>query len=209
VIALASPNDPTGELLSAAELSRLLEGLPEGVAVLLDESLVEFADSQPVDSSLDLLEHHPQLLVFRSFSKAWGLAGLRIGYALGAPGSEELLAELAPDLGVSEVSQAGALEALRSCSELVAERVRLISAERVALSTALRERHFEVTDSQANFLWVAHPTVDGGELVTRLARAGVLVASGDALGEPRHVRISLRDAACSERLLGALDKALL
>ena len=73
---------------------------------------------------------HPRLLVFRSFSKAWGLAGLRIGYALGAPGSEELLAELAPDLGVSEVSQAGALEALRSCSELVAERVRQICAER-------------------------------------------------------------------------------
>jgi histidinol-phosphate aminotransferase len=209
VIALASPNDPTGELLSAAELSRLLDGLPEGVAVLLDESLVEFADAQPNDSSLALLERHPRLLVFRSFSKAWGLAGLRVGYALGGPGSEELLAELAPDLGVSEVSQAGALEALRKCSDLVAERVRLIADERVALSAALRERHFEVPDSQANFLWVAHPTVDGGELVARLARAGVLVAGGDALGEPRHVRISLRDAACSERLLKALDKALL
>jgi histidinol-phosphate aminotransferase len=208
VVALASPNDPTGALLPAAELSRLLEGLPERVAVLLDESLVEFADAQPTDSSLELLEHHPRLLVFRSFSKAWGLAGLRIGYALGAPGSEDLLAELAPDLGVSEVSQAGALEALRSCSELLVERVRLISAERVALTAALRERSFEVTDSQANFLWAAHPSLDGGELVARLARAGVLVAGGDALGESRHVRIGLRDAACSERLLGALDKAL-
>jgi histidinol-phosphate aminotransferase len=210
VIALASPNDPTGELLPTGELARLLDGLPDGVAVLLDESLVEFADAaQPTDSSLQLLEHHPRLLVFRSFSKAWGLAGLRIGYALGAPGSEALLAELAPDLGVSEVSQAGALEALRSCSELVAERVRQVSAERVALTAALRERRFEVTDSQANFLWVAHPSVDGGELVARLARAGVLVAGGDALGEARHVRIALRDAASSERLLGALDKALL
>jgi histidinol-phosphate aminotransferase len=209
VIALASPNDPTGALLPAAELSRLLDGLPEGVAVLLDESLVEFADAQPTDSSLELLEHHPRLLVFRSFSKAWGLAGLRVGYALGAPGSEDLLAELAPDLGVSEVSQAGALEALRSCSELLAERVGLICAERVTLTAALRERSFEVTDSQANFLWAAHPSLDGGELVARLARAGVLVAGGDALGEPRHVRISVRDAACSERLLGALDKALL
>jgi histidinol-phosphate aminotransferase len=209
VIALASPNDPTGALLPAAELSRLLEGLPEGVAVLLDESLVEFADAQPTDSSLALLEEHPRLLVFRSFSKAWGLAGLRVGYALGGPGSEDLLAELAPDLGVSEVSQAGALEALRRCSDLVAERVRLISEERVSLTAALRERHFEVADSQANFLWVAHPTVDGGELLARLARAGVLVAGGDALGAPRHVRIGLRDAACSERLLKALDKALL
>ena len=206
VIALASPNDPTGELLPATELSRLLEGIPEGVAVLLDESLVEFADAQPVNSSLELLVDHPRLLVFRSFSKAWGLAGLRVGYALGAPGSEDLLAELAPDLGVSEVSQAGALEALRSCSELLAERVLLISAERTSLTAALRERGFEVADSQANFLWAAHPSIDGGELVGRLARAGILIASGDALGEPHHVRIGLRDAACSERLLGALDK---
>jgi histidinol-phosphate aminotransferase len=209
VIALASPNDPTGGLLRAAELSRLLEGLPDGVAVLLDESLVEFADAQPTDSSLQLLERHPRLLVFRSFSKAWGLAGLRVGYALGGPGSEELLAELAPDLGVSEISQAGTGEALRSCSELLAERVRDVSRERVSLTAALRERHFEVADSQANFLWVAHPTVDSGELLARLARAGVLVAGGEALGEPRHVRIGLRDAACSERLLQALDKALL
>jgi histidinol-phosphate/aromatic aminotransferase/cobyric acid decarboxylase-like protein len=209
VVALASPNDPTGELLSAAELERLLAGLPDDVAVLLDESLVEFSDAQSTDTSLRLLEDHPRLLVFRSFSKAWGLAGLRVGYALGAPGSEELLAELAPDLGVSEVSQAGALEALRSCSELLATRVGMVSAERVALTAALRERGFDVTDSQANFLWAAHPSLDGGELVARLARAGVLVAAGDALGEPRHVRIGVCDTACSERLLSALDKALL
>ena len=131
VMAIASPNDPTGELLPAAELKRLLDGLPDGVAVLLDESLVEFADAQPIDSSLALLEEHPRLIVFRSFSKAWGLAGLRVGYALGGPGSEELLAELEPDLGVSEVSQAGALEALRSCSELLARRVAGICRERV------------------------------------------------------------------------------
>ena len=101
MVALASPNDPTGELLATDELERLLDGLPDGVAVLLDESLVEFADAQPIDSSLGLLEDHPRLLVFRSFSKAWGLAGLRCGYAVGGPGSEELLAELEPDLGVS------------------------------------------------------------------------------------------------------------
>ena len=68
VIALASPNDPTGELVHSAELRRLLEGVPDGVAVLLDESLVDFADAQPSNSSLALLESHPRLLVFRSFS---------------------------------------------------------------------------------------------------------------------------------------------
>jgi histidinol-phosphate aminotransferase len=208
VIALASPNDPTGELLPAAELERLLEGLPDDVAVLLDESLVEFADLEPSSASLALLEDHPRLLVFRSFSKAWGLAGLRIGYALGAPGAGDLLAELEPDLGVSEISQAGALEALRSCSELIDRRVRTICEERPRLTAQLRERGFDVADSQANFVWAAHPAVDGGELAARLARAGVLVAGGAALGEPRHARISIRSAAASQRLVDAIDKAL-
>lgn len=208
VVALASPNDPTGELLPTSELERLLAGLPEEIGVLLDESLVEFSDAQPIDSSLALLERHPRLLVFRSFSKAWGLAGLRCGYALGGPGSEELLAELEPDLGVSEISQAGALEALHSCTEMIAKRAKRVAAERTRLTTALRQRHFEVADSQANFLWVAHPTVDGAKLAARLERAGILVAAGGALGEPRHMRISIRDETASTRLLSALDRAL-
>ncbi|MCW3056981.1 MAG: hypothetical protein JWO21_950 [Solirubrobacterales bacterium] len=208
VIALASPNDPTGELLAAAELERLLEGLPDGVAVLLDESLVEFADAQPTSASLELLAEHPRLLIFRSFSKAWGLAGLRIGYAIGAPGSGDVLSELEADLGVSEISQAGALEALRSCTELVERHVGAIREQRPHLTAELRRRGFEVADSQANFLWAAHPALDGAELAARLARAGVLVAAGDALGEPRHVRMGLRSRAASDRLLDAIDKAL-
>jgi histidinol-phosphate aminotransferase len=208
VIALASPNDPTGELLAAGELQRLLQGLPDGVAVLLDESLVEFSDAQPRNASLELLDQHPRLLVFRSFSKAWGLAGLRIGYAIGGPRSADLLAELEPDLGVSEVSQAGALEALRSCSELLERRMRELCVERPRLSAELRRRGFEVANSQANFVWTAHPRLAGGQLSTRLAQAGVLVASGDALGEPRYVRIAVHRASSSDRLLGAIDKIL-
>ncbi len=208
VVALASPNDPTGELLVAAELERLLQGLPEGIAVLLDEALVDFADAQPTDASLKLLEAHPRLLVFRSFSKAWGLAGLRVGYAMGGPGSEELLTELEPDLGVSELSQAGALEALRSGAKPLARHVQSVCEERPLLSAQLRERGFEVTDSQANFLWVAHQRLDGAELAARMARAGVLVAAGAGLDEPRHVRIALRNAAATARVLSAVDKAL-
>lgn len=207
-IAIASPNDPTGELLAAEELRRLMEGLPDGVGVLLDESLVDFAGAQPTDSSLRLAEEHPRLLVFRTFSKAWGLAGLRIGYAIGGPGSGELLAELEPDLGVSELSQAGALEALKSCEEIARRRVATVREQRPILTAALRERGFEVADSQANFLWFAHPEIDGAELATRLSRAGVLVAAGDALGEPRHVRAAIVSAIAGTRLLDALDKAL-
>ncbi len=207
VVALASPNDPTGELLAVDEIKRLLAGLPDGVGVLLDECLIEFADKQPTEASLALLEEHPHLIVFRSFSKAHGLAGLRVGYAIGGPGSEELLTELEPDLGVSEVAQAGALEELHSGEAMMARRVRGVCEERAYLTEELRKRHFEVADSQANFLWIAHPTLEGGELSARLARTGVLVAAGAALGEPRHIRASLRNRAASDRLLDALDKA--
>ncbi|MEA2208958.1 MAG: histidinol-phosphate aminotransferase [Solirubrobacteraceae bacterium] len=208
VIALANPNDPTGELVAASELERLFDGLPENVAVLLDEALVEFVDAQARDVSLKLLERHPRLLVFRSFSKAWGLAGLRVGYAIGGPRSQALMAELDPDLGVSEVSQAGALEALRTCSELLERHVQTVCEERPRVIAGLREREFEVTDSQANFVWAAHPQLSGAEIASRLALSGVLVAEGDALGEPEHVRIAVHRPASTTRLLAAVDKAL-
>jgi histidinol-phosphate aminotransferase len=207
-IALASPDDPSGELFARDDLERLLAGLPDGVAVLLDEALVDFSDAQPVTSSLELLQRYPRLLVFRSFSKAWGLAGLRIGYVIGGPGSGELLAELDPDLGVSELSQAGALEALRSCSALVDERIATICAERPRVIAGLRALGFDVSDSQANFVWAAHPDLPGSELAARLAQTGVLVAAGDALGEPQHVRIALRSQRASDRLLDAIEKSI-
>jgi histidinol-phosphate aminotransferase len=176
--------------------------------VLLDEALVEFADAQPAASSIALLERYPRLFVFRSFSKAWGLAGLRVGYAVGGPRSQELLAELDPDLGVSEVSQAGALEALRTCRDLLDRHVQNIRSERPRLIGELRERGFTVTDSQANFVWAAHPDVGGADLAARLAQSGVLVAEGDALGEPQYVRIAVRDSKASTRLLAAIEKSL-
>ena len=184
VIAIASPNDPTGELLATAELERLLAGLPDDVAVLLDESLVEFSDAQPVNSSLALRRSTRGCSSCAASPRPGAWPGLRVGYAIGGPGSEELLAELQPDLGVSEVSQAGALEALRSCSEIVARRVAAVSRERTAVTAGLRERGFDVADSQANFVWAAHPAIEGGELSARLARAGILVAGGAALGSP-------------------------
>ncbi len=125
-----------------------------------------------------------------------------------APRSQALLSELEPDLGVSEVSQAGALEALRTCSELLERHVQTIREQRPRLIDALRERGFDVSDSQANFVWAAHPDLSGGELAARLEQAGILIAEGDALGEPRHVRIAIRNAAATARLLSAIEKAL-
>lgn len=205
VIALASPNDPTGELMEEAELAHLLERLPETVALLLDESLIEYARPSAQDASLGLLERFPRMLVFRSFSKAWGLAGLRCGYVIGGPGAESLLVELGPEQGISELTQAAALETLRTCTGLVRRRTETVAKQRAALTEELRKRGLQVADSQANFLWVAHPRMSGGELSARLAESGVLVAPGAPLGKPSHVRITVREKPAADRLLSALD----
>jgi len=208
VVALCNPNDPTGELLGVEEIRALLDALPERVIVLLDEALREFVDAEPVDAALELLQEHPRLIVFRSFSKAWGLAGLRCGYALGGPGAEELLEQLEPDLGVNELAVAGALEALRSSTPMVARRVKALAAERASLTDELLARDLEVTRSQANFLWAALPGVDGTELTARLERHRVQVAPGGVLGDPDHIRVALLDPASGDRFLRALDQAM-
>jgi histidinol-phosphate aminotransferase len=193
IVTLCSPNDPTGELLGLDAVRRIVEETPERVVVLLDEALVDFVDPgvQDRDASLALLEDHPRLLVFRTFSKAWGLAGLRCGYAIGGPGAEPLLERLEPELGLNELAQAGALEALRSSVDLVARRGRTIAANRASLTRTCRELGYDLPDSQANVLWLALDGVDGPELSARLERGHVIAASGGPLGEPRRVRLTV------------------
>jgi histidinol-phosphate aminotransferase len=207
LVALCNPNDPTGELLGVGELARLLEALPERVVVLLDEALRDFADAEPVDATLALLERFPRLLIFRTFSKAWGLAGLRCGYALGGPGAEPLLEQLAPELGVNELAQAGALEAVRTVGGVVDRRRATIAAHREQLTAALRERGHDVGASQANVLWLPAPGPHGAaDLAARLDRSGIVVQTGTGVGAPDRVRLTVPHLPEHvERLLRALD----
>jgi histidinol-phosphate aminotransferase len=192
LVALCNPNDPTGELLGVDELRRLLGALPERVVVLLDEALRDFASAEELDATLALLDEFPRLLIFRTFSKAWGLAGLRCGYALGGPGAEPLLEQLAPELGVNELAQAGALEAVRTGAGRVARRVDAIAQQRAVLTDALRERGVELGASQANILWIPAPGPHGGaDLAAALARSGIVVQTGTGVGAPDRVRVTV------------------
>lgn len=207
-IALCNPNDPTGEHLRGGALRQLLDALPERVSLLLDEALADFVTAERADASLALLDDHPRLLVFRSFSKVYGLAGLRVGYALGSPGSEQLLARIAPELGVGLPSQVGALMALRRCDAQVAQRRAAVAAERERLLDALHELPLDAGPSEANVLWLAPTGLSGAELAVRLQRNGVLVQSGAGVGDERHVRVTVQSPAATERLLDALRTAL-
>jgi histidinol-phosphate aminotransferase len=204
LVALCNPNDPTGELMLVDELRSLLAALPERVVVLLDEALRDFVDAEDRDAALALAGEFPRLLVFRTFSKAWGLAGLRVGYAVGGPGAEPLLEQLAPELGIDELAHAGALEALRHAEGVVAHRTATVAAERARLIPALRELGLEVAASQANVVWLRAESVRGAELARRLERHGVIVAPGGPLGDADRVRAAVQGAEASDRLLRAL-----
>jgi histidinol-phosphate aminotransferase len=208
IVALCNPNDPTGELLGAGELNALLAELPERVVVLLDEALRDFADAEERDAALRLTDAHPRLLVVRTFSKAWGLAGLRCGYAVGGPGSGPLLERLAPDLGPNELAVTGVLEALRSAGRTVAGRAAAVAGERRRLDAALRALPVDAAPSQANVVWLAAHGLDGVELARRLERHAVLVAPGGPLGDPGHVRVALSRPEATDRLLRALEHSL-
>ncbi|HEX6388003.1 MAG TPA: aminotransferase class I/II-fold pyridoxal phosphate-dependent enzyme [Solirubrobacteraceae bacterium] len=205
VVALCNPNDPTGELLDVDALDALLGALPARVVVLLDEALRDYADAEPLDATLPLLERHPRLLIFRTFSKAWGLAGLRVGYAIGGPGAEPLLEHLEPELGLDELAQAGALAAVRQLPSLAHDRGRAIAASRRELLEAARAAGLDATPSQTNALWLSRAETPGAALAADLARRGVIVADGARLGDDAHVRMSVpaREHELA-RTLGAL-----
>jgi histidinol-phosphate aminotransferase len=208
VLVVCNPTDPTGEHLRAGELDELLRGLPEHVTVLVDEALVDFVDDEPGGGTLALLDDHPRLLLFRTFSKVYGLAGLRVGYAVGAEGSGSLLRSLAPPLGLAEPQHAGALEALHACAGQVAARREQVVVERRRLLDELTSLPVNATPSQANVLWLRAPGMTGLELVDKLRRGGVVVAPGAAVGANEHVRAAIQSRAASERLMQALRSAL-
>jgi histidinol-phosphate aminotransferase len=208
LLVICNPNDPTGEHLDAEALAGMLERLPERVVVILDEALVDYADAQPLDASLELLERFERLVVLRSFSKAWGLAGMRCGYAVGAQGAEPLLERVEPALGIGAATEAGALQSLRCAGQMVAERVGTVISERERLTAAIRELGVDVTPSQANLLWLRAPGMSGDQLTGRLRDGAVIVQPGSPLGADDHIRAAIQRPEAGDRLLSALEAAL-
>ncbi len=204
-VVICNPNDPTGDHMRADELGALLSALPEHVHVLLDEALVHFQDVEEVDACLRLVEAFPRLLVVRTFSKAYGLSGLRAGYAVSSDAA--LLAAVAPVLGVNALTQAAVEHALRTGDAEIERRRQAVMRERARLLEALAELPVDVSPSQANFVWLAAHGLSGVELAHRLRRQGVFVAPGGPLGADDHIRATVRDAAATDRLLRALELA--
>jgi histidinol-phosphate aminotransferase len=204
LVTICNPNDPTGTYMDSEALAELIGSLPEHVHVLLDEAYIQFQDVEAEDACLRLVDAFPRLLVFRTFSKIYGLSGLRAGYVVGSTASADVLSALAPALGISVLTQSGIAQALRIGDREIERRRALVIEQRSRLLRALHDLPVDAPDSQANFVWLHASGLTGAQLTASLEKAGVIVAPGGPLGADDHVRASIRGAAATDRLLAAL-----
>jgi histidinol-phosphate aminotransferase len=208
VVVICNPNHPTGTYVTADELGALASSLPEHVHLLVDEAYVEFQDVEPRDSVLRLVDAFPRMLVFRTFSKIWGLSGLRAGYAVGSRASGELLGSIGPALGVNVLTQAGICYALGMDDSAIEKRRELVIEQRRRFLDELHDLPIDAPDSQANFVWLHAAGMSGSTLAARLQERRVLVAPGGPLGADDCVRASIRYSGATGRLLSALHDAV-
>ena len=207
MLIVCNPNNPSATGLPVSALDAFIAALPRNVAIILDEAYVEFSTLQDPDESLSLLDKHPNLIVLRTFSKVYGLCGLRVGYALGSEDFRLAVDRVRQPFSVNALALAAATEALNHVDE-VERRVEQTAIERMHVETELQERGLETTDSQANFSWVSLGERDEDELVDGLAQRGVIVRAGRALGQEGWMRVTYGTRHENDRFLAALDELL-
>jgi histidinol-phosphate aminotransferase len=184
---VCNPNNPTGTAVRRPELERFLDRVPDSVLVVLDEAYREFVTDPDVPDGIELMRGRPNVAVLRTMSKAWGLAGLRVGYLVAEdPAVADAVRRTHVPFSVSTLAQAAAVAALASEDE-VRRRVAAVVAERDRLTAELRGRGLAVADSQANFVWLplGEPTaavaaaLEGRGVITRpFAGEGLRVTVG-------------------------------
>jgi histidinol-phosphate aminotransferase len=207
MLIVCNPNNPTATALPPAAIDEFLKAIPRHVAVLLDEAYIEFGTLQDPDESLDLVRKHPNLIVLRTFSKVYGLCGLRVGYSLGSEEFRLAVDRVRQPFSVNALALAAASEALNHVDE-VERRVEQTAIERVHVETELEERGLETSDSQANFSWVSLGDRDEDEVVDGLAKQGVIVRAGRALGQEGWMRVTYGTRHENDRFLAALDQLI-
>jgi histidinol-phosphate aminotransferase len=207
IVIVCNPNNPSATALPPAEIDAFAAELPRHVALLLDEAYVEFSTLQDPDESIDLLDRHPNLVLLRTFSKVYGLCGLRAGYALGSEDFRLALDRVRQPFSVNALAQAAAAEALNHVDE-VERRVEQTAIERLHVESELEERGLETTDSRANFSWVSLGDRDEDEVIRGLEQRGVIVRAGRALGQEGWLRVTYGTRRENDRFLAALDEVI-
>ena len=206
LVFVCNPNNPTGTAVPGVQLTEFLDQVPSDVLVVLDEAYREFVTDEKVQEGVGLLDRYPNLMVLRTFSKAYGLAGLRVGYGIAAdPAVATAVRQTQVPFSVTHVAQAAALASLEPEAERqLADRVAQVIAERSRVTAALRAAGYQLPDSEANFVWLAEgPAEQGGIDAVAFGAGceerGLIVRAFAGSG----VRITIGTAAENDKFLAA------
>ena len=204
LVLLATPNNPTGTAVSTAEVAELAQSIPDDVVVLVDEAYREFADPGLGDAVAELLPRFDNVAVARTFSKAYGLASLRVGYMMAHPQVVSAIDKCLIPFNVNGLAQAAALAALGDTAADEAQAgIDAIKAERSRVSTALAADGWDIPDTQANFVWL--PLGDRtDEVCIALEQRGVVVRPFSGVG----IRVTIGTPAQNDRFLTALSEVI-
>jgi histidinol-phosphate aminotransferase len=204
LVYLANPNNPTGTWFGADAFAAFIASVPAGVIVVVDEAYAEFVDAPDFASALPLVTRYPNLAVTRTFSKAYALAGLRVGFAVAHPGLIAVMERVRESFNVNALGLAAAEVALGDAAHLRAS-ITGNTAQREALTIALRDRGLHVSPSQTNFLLVAFGE-RASQVEAGLVSRGVVLRPMGGYGLGESLRITVGTAPENTRLLAALDE---
>jgi histidinol-phosphate aminotransferase len=195
VVLVCTPNNPTGTSVHADELRHFLAACPKDVIVVIDEAYVEFVRDPEAVAGLEFWREHPNVVVLRTFSKAYGLAGLRVGYAVAHPAVAAALRKTATPFGVNSLAQAAAIASLDAADDME-ERVTALVAERERVAEALTDQGWKLPESDANFVWFPLGT-DSTAFADACEAAGLMVRQYGDDG----VRVTIGETEANTRLL--------
>jgi histidinol-phosphate aminotransferase len=207
IVFVANPNNPTGTYVGAHELRAFIKSVPAHAIVALDEAYFEYAGGLDIQNGIRWLDEFPNLVVLRTFSKAYGLAGLRVGYAVSHPSVAAMLNRVRQPFNVSCVALAGAAAALDDDAHVSAA-VKVAVAERVRVSGKLRSLGTPVLPSAGNFL-LLHAGALAKQRFDALLRAGIIVRPVGNYQLPEHLRMTLGTVEQNDRFLAAWQKILI
>jgi len=207
LVIICNPNNPTGSYLEPAALRAFFDQIPKDTVIVLDEAYVEFVTSPDWEESAAWLKDYPNLVILRTFSKIYGLAGLRIGYGIADPPVVEALDKIRQPFNVDTLAQVAAVESFRRPAR-VEERRQQIAAERVRVAARLDEMGIRYHASEANFLLVdvTDLGIPGPEVAQALLERGILTRSGYAMDCPGWLRVTLGEAQEGDLFLSAIDE---
>ncbi len=202
IIFIANPNNPTGTWLGSSELEQFIDSVSDDVIIVIDEAYNEYVEAPDYPNTIEWIRRFPNLVVTRTFSKIYGLAGLRIGYSVSHPDLAALLNRIRQPFNVNSLAQVAAIAALDDTSHVA--RSRKVNTDGLrALAQGLGDLGFTVVPSVGNFLLVDMGK-DAAPYYEALLRAGVIVRPVANYGLPHHLRITVGTKDQNERLLAAL-----